>query len=184
MRALYPDNLAEHSLEVAMFAHMLALIANIRYGHSIDAGQTAVCALYHDAAEIITGDIPTPIKHGHEHLLEAYKEVEKSALASLTSSLPEDLRASYAELLSEDADNDSDSECVYMWRLVHAADKLSAYLQCIKESECGNPEFRSAGIHIKAQLDALADELPELADFMREQLPSFGKNLDNLVDGE
>lgn len=184
MRALYPDNLAEHSLEVAMFAHMLALIANIRYGHSIDAGQTAVYALYHDAAEIITGDIPTPIKHGHEHLLEAYKEVEKSALASLTSSLPEDLRASYAEILFEDADNDSDSECVYMWRLVHAADKLSAYLQCIKESECGNPEFRSAGIHIKAQLDVLADELPELADFMREQLPSFGKNLDNLVDGE
>lgn len=178
MRSSSHDNLAEHSLEVAMIAHALATLANIRHGASLDADRAALLAIYHDASEIVTGDMPTPVKYHDEAITSAYKAVEGSAAASLLATLPEDMRAVYAEILTPGAETEDD---VHLLRLVKAADKISAYVKCVDEDAAGNREFRSAKKTIAESLDAMAAELPEVADFMAEFLPSYGSTLDELL---
>ncbi len=170
MRNTDTENIQEHSHMVAVLAHCLAVIENRYYGGLVDVGQVALAALYHDATEIITGDMPTPIKYYNSQLRDAYQDVEHMAEQKLLSMLPEDLRTDYEDLLiSPDED---------IRRLVKAADKLSAYLKCVEEIKAGNAEFRKA----KEQTwEALrAKRFPALDYFMEHFLPSFELTLDEL----
>lgn len=155
---------------VAILAHALALIQNKHFGGHIDPGQAALLALYHDATEILTGDLPTPIKYYNPALRASYKEVEETAANRLLELLPEELRADYAPYLLHP---DPELEAV-----VKAADKLDAYLKCVKERKAGNGEFQTA----QAQIwDALqANPLPALGYFIEHYLPSFELTLDEL----
>lgn len=177
MRNTQPENIAEHSLGVAMIAHALCEIGNVRYGRQLDADRAAVLGLYHDAPEIITGDLPTPVKYYSGRTQHAYAEVEDSAIDQLLASLPQDLRPTYQRLLRPA----EEGEDPYVLRLVKAADKLSALLKCIEEDGSGNADFRSAEKTTRASLEAMAQDLPELRDFMAEFLPAYGSTLDELV---
>ena len=161
-----------------MIAHALCTIGNVRYGRSLDASRAALIGLYHDASEIITGDMPTPVKYVNDHLKDAYKEVERMAEYKLLERLPADIRAEYETILKKPASADENE--LYMRRLVKGADKLSAYIKCIEEENSGNREFRTAKETISAALDKMAAELPEVSDFMNEVLPPYGRTLDEL----
>ena len=139
--------------------------------------KAALIGIYHDASEIITGDMPTPVKYYNPDIREAYKEVERIAEAKLLNRLPEDLRPAYEEIFRAG----SDGEEKYMRRLVKAADKISAYLKCIEEEQAGNTEFRTAKKTIWKAVLAMQEELPEVRDFCEEFLPSYGKTLDELA---
>lgn len=178
MRNSTPDDLAEHSLEVAMVAHALCVIGNVRHGRHLDADRAAVLGLYHDAPEIITGDLPTPVKYHDEGITAAYKAVEASAAESLLATLPEDLRPTYEALMLPTASDDEDA---YLLRLVKAADKISALAKCVVEAASGNAEFRSAEASTRAVVEAMALEMPEVADFVDEFLPGYGDTLDELL---
>ncbi len=179
MRSARPENLSEHSLEVAMIAHMLASIGNVRHGRSLDADRAAVIALYHDASEIITGDMPTPVKYANGEIRNAYKDVEAQAEKTLLDTLPDDLRPTYESIFFAPADADEDE--LYLRRLVKAADKISALIKCVDEARSGNTEFASAEKSTRATVEAMADELPEVADFLEEFMPSYGATLDELL---
>lgn len=177
MRNSRIENLSEHSLDVAMIAHALCTINNVRYGGSLDADKAALIGLYHDASEIITGDMPTPVKYFDEELKSAYKQVETQAERHLLDKLPEDLRPVYEDIFfGKDDENE-----IYMRRLVKAADKISALIKCMDEENAGNPEFRTAMQQTKSAIDDLSDELPEVRDFMNEFVPPYGKTLDELI---
>ena len=176
MRSSRPDTLAEHSLEVAMIAHALAIIGNKRYGKDLDANRAALLGIYHDAPEIITGDLPTPVKYHDEQIRRAYKDVEAAASQRLLELLPEDLLPTFEDVLAPEAAEDA-----YLLRLVKAADKLSALVKCIEEAAAGNTEFKSAEAVTRATLEEMARELPELDDFMTEFLPAYGSTLDELL---
>lgn len=170
MRNTETENIQEHSHQVAVLAHALALIANQRFGAQLDPGRVAVAALYHDATEIITGDMPTPVKYYNSTLRDSYKQVEAAAADRLLSMLPPELRPEFEPYLRE-----SDPEIhAYM----KAADKLSAYLKCVEEVKAGNSEFRLAKEQTWA---ALMDKpLPALQYFIDQFLPSFELTLDEL----
>lgn len=170
MRNTMPENVQEHSHMVAVFAHALAVIRQEVYGGEIDPGAVSVAALYHDASEIFTGDLPTPVKYQNPEILEAYKKVEASADARLLRMLPQALQTAYGRALSA---QDDDTE-----RLVKAADKLSAYVKCLEELKAGNSEFRSAAEQTRKALDELA--LPEVDYFIAQFLPAFSLTLDEL----
>ena len=138
MRNAESENVSEHSLEVAEIAHALCLIGNKRLGKALNADRAAVIAIYHDATEILTGDLPTPVKYFNKEIRHAYKDVEATAAKSLTGHLPEDLKEAYMELLSPG------DEYAYEKKLVKGADKLSAYIKCLEEKKAGNSEFMSA----------------------------------------
>lgn len=176
MRNSREENLSEHSLDVAMIAHAMCTIGNVRYGRQLDANKAAVVALYHDASEIITGDMPTPVKYYNDEIRTAYKEIEATAEDKLLERLPGDLRPVYEEIFRG---NHSSSE-QYMRRLVKAADKLSALIKCMEERASGNTEFRSAEETTRASLVKMAAELPEVRDFMEEFLEPYGSTLDEL----
>jgi len=176
MRSSRPENLSEHSLEVAMIAHALCVIGNVRYGKKLDADKAALVGLYHDASEIITGDMPTPVKYFNADIRGAYKEVESVANHRLLAQLPEDIRGVYEAIFREDEPEEAE-----LRRLVKAADKLSAYIKCIEEERSGNQEFHTAKKSTEQMLDKMAGELPEVGDFMRDFLPSYGKTLDELT---
>ncbi len=177
MRNSRPESLSEHSLEVATIAHALATIGNVRYGRSLDANRAAIVGLYHDASEIITGDMPTPVKYHSSTIRDAYKEVEREAEQRLLATLPDDLRPAYEELFTpQQSDEDA-----YLYRLVKAADKISALIKCIDERQAGNAEFRTAEATTRASVDALRAELPEVGDFVDEFLPPYGNTLDELL---
>jgi len=178
MRNARDENLSEHSLEVAMIAHALCVIANVRYGRTLDANRAAVVGLYHDASEIITGDMPTPVKYRNERLRGAYKEVENEAERELLATLPDDLRPAFEQVFSMWAE---DSDDVYLHELVKAADKLSAYIKCLEEESSGNVEFRTAAASTLASLERMRATHPEVGDFMDEFLPSYGRTLDELL---
>ncbi len=180
MRSTREENLSEHSLEVAMIAHALCVIGNVRYGRDLDCERAALIGLYHDAPEIITGDMPTPVKYGNAAIRDAYREVEAEAEHLLLNRLPEDLREAYEDILEGGA-HKSEQEA-YLRRLVKAADKLSALIKCIEEEDSGNREFRSARATTEKVLAAMAEELPEVADFRRDFLPAYGKTLDELTE--
>ena len=178
MRNSRPEDLSEHALEVAMIAHALCTIGNVRYGRTLDADRAAVIALYHDASEIITGDMPTPVKYANGELRDAYKEVEKRAVGRLLAQLPEDLRPSYAAVLEEQTE---DPDRTALQKMVKAADKLSALIKCIEEKAAGNTEFDKAAVSTRKKLDQMAEELPEVRDFLQDFLPSYGRTLDELL---
>ena len=174
MRSSSPENLAEHSLEVAMIAHALCVIGNQRYGRSLNAERAALLGMYHDASEIITGDMPTPVKYFNPQIRLAYAEVEQAAEERLLATLPADLRPTYDAILCGEQDD-------YLHRLVKAADKISALIKCVDEAHAGNAEFATAAQSTQQTLDKMAGELPEVADFMAEFLPSYGRTLDQLL---
>lgn len=173
MRSSRPENLSEHALEVAMIAHALCTLGNVRYGRHLNGERAALMAIYHDASEIITGDMPTPVKYYSAEIRDAYKHVEQIADEQLLEQLPKDLREVYAPVLKM-----QDEELV---PYVKAADKLSAYIKCIEEAQAGNAEFRSAAESTRKILEELAETTPEIRDFMTEFLPSYGSTLDELL---
>ena len=176
MRNSRSENLSEHSLEVAMIGHALCVIGNTRYNKSLNADRAALIGLYHDSSEIITGDMPTPVKYYNPDIRDAYKQVETIAEYKLLEKLPSDLQPAFMEIYK--TDNSADDK--YMSRLVKAADKLSAYIKCIEEEKAGNTEFSTAKITIEKALNKLKKELPEVEDFITEFLPAYGKTLDEL----
>lgn len=174
MRNTRAENLSEHSLEVSMIAHALCVIGNIRYGRSLDADKAALIGLYHDASEIITGDMPTPIKYYNPNIKEAFQSIEEEANRKLLAQLPEDLRPAYQNIFFKLP------EYSLEWRMVKAADKLSAMIKCMEEEKTGNREFVKAKESTEKSLQAFADELPEVGDFIEEFLPAYAKTLDEL----
>lgn len=171
MRNSRPESLSEHTTDVAMVAHALAVIRNQRFGGQVDCGRVALLALYHDAPEILTGDLPTPVKYQNDEIRGAYKNVETAAANRLLGMLPDDLRPDYEELLAPQA---SDAEL----RIVKAADKLSALIKCIEEECAGNGEFKTAK---EATLRALKESgLPEVSVFLEQFMPAYRCTLDEL----
>ena len=170
MRNTASENVQEHSHQVAVLAHALALIRNEKFGGRVDPGLVAAAALYHDASEILTGDMPTPIKYDNPAIRTAYKDVETVAAGKLLGMLPQELQAAYAPVLTE---VDPEVE-----RLVKAADKLSAHIKCLEELKAGNTEFREAAAQTRRALEGFA--MPEVKYFMDTFLPSFSLTLDEL----
>ena len=168
MRNTQPENIQEHSHQVAVLAHALAVIQNRYYGGQVDPGTVAVAALYHDASEILTGDMPTPIKYDNPDIQNAYKQVESVAERKLLSMLPEDLRGDYDDILTI-----ADPE---IHALVKAADKLSALIKCTEELKLGNREFFKAHQSTEQSLHAM--KLPAVEVFLKEFVPAYGLTLD------
>lgn len=175
MRNAISENICEHSLEVSILAHALAVISNERLGKNLNAEKAALIGIYHDATEIITGDMPTPIKYFNENIQGAFKAVEQAAADRLLMMLPEDIRKSYISIFNPQ------EEEAYLWKLVKAADKLSALIKCIEERKAGNTEFYSAEKSIYDIVSSM--ELEEVNIFMQEFLPAYDKNLDELNKG-
>ena len=170
MRNSFSENIQEHSHMVAVLAHGLALIRRDILGLPAEPERCATAALYHDASEILTGDLPTPIKYYNPEIKDAYKQVERVSGDRLLTMLPEQLRASFAPLVHESDETVHD--------IVKAADKLSAHIKCIEELKAGNLEFESAAKQTYEALEQM--HLPELDWFMEHCLPAFRKNLDEL----
>lgn len=156
---------------VAVIAHALGTISRDIFGKECDPYRCATAALYHDSSEILTGDLPTPIKYHSEEIRSAYRQVEKLACDRLISTLTPELRPAFAEVLDEDADESSRM-------IVKAADKLSAYIKCIEERRAGNDEFLSAEKQIRSVLEGY--DMPEVAYFMEHFIPGFELTLDEL----
>lgn len=170
MRNTTPESLAEHSAQVAAIAHVLAVIGNRLYGKHYDTGKIVCIALYHDAAEVFTGDMPTPVKYFSPEMRSGYGLIEKQAAEKLISKLPEELRDEYTSLLSPD-----DAECE---RIVKIADKLCAYIKCLTEEASGNREFLSAKRATEEALDKF--DSPELDYFREKFICSFLLTLDEM----
>lgn len=172
MRNSMQENVGEHSLEVAMLAHALAVIGNRCLGKELDAKQAALIGLYHDATEIITGDMPTPIKYFNLDIKDAFKAIEDNAAYRLVMMLPEEMQEDFREVFEPGVRYE------YEKRLVKAADKLSALSKCVEERKAGNREFLQAEKATEAALDAMG--LPEVELFLRDFFPSYYKTLDEL----
>lgn len=171
-RNVESENVKEHSFDVAVIAHALALIRNRYFGGTIDASRLAMVALFHDASEVLTGDLPGPIKYFNPSIAEAYKEVEKAAKAKLLTMLPPELQSDYAPLI-DDAGLERDLK-----RIVKAADVLAAYIKCIHEVESNNHEFQVARLRVEGMLQEY--DLPEVNFFLEKFLPSYRLTLDEL----
>ena len=168
MRNTRPENLSEHSLEVAIIAHALCIISNKRLGGNIDANKVGIAAMFHDTSEIITGDMPTPIKYYNPEIKNVYKNIESVAEEKLLQMLPDDMKPEYEALYNVNEEEKA---------IIKAADKISAYIKCIEETESGNKEFLKA---LKATKSAVSDMKLKAADiFMDEFIPSFYLPLDN-----
>lgn len=170
-RSTIEENDQEHSLQVAMIAHALAVIGKRRLFRVYDEELLLKLAIYHEAAEVITGDLASPIKYFNPGISRAFKEIERLAAQKLMGYLPEDLRPEFEPLLFPD-------ESCGEWKLVKAADKICAHLKCVEELSLGNREFATAETDIRRQLTAL--DMPEVDEFMREFAPSFSMSLDQL----
>ena len=170
MNSSKEENIQEHSLQTAMIAHALALLGNKRLGKEYNADRAAVLGIYHDMPEIITGDMPTPVKYYSPEIRDAYKRVEAVAADRLLDMLPEELRESYEPLLKEE-----DPE---VRRFVKAADKLSAHIKCLEELKASNHEFILAARQTRQALDDM--DMPEVRYFIENFLDSFTLTLDEL----
>ena len=171
MRNSLPENIQEHSHMVAVLAHALGVIRRDVFGRPCDPNAAAAVALFHDSSEILTGDLPTPIKYHSAEIRDAYKQVEDLACHQLLNTLPTELRPAYEELLIGETQAE-------LHDLVKAADKLSAYVKCIEERKAGNNEFLSAEKQSRRILEE--SELPEVAYFLEHFIPAFEKDLDEL----
>ena len=166
------ENISEHSMEVAMLSHALAVIGNVRFQKKLNVEKAALIGLYHDCTEILTGDMPTPIKYYSEEIEKAFKEIEDKASVKLLEMLPEDMQPYYESFFFQ-AEEDA-----YLWKIKKAADKLSALIKCIKEEKSGNTEFVSAKKSLEQSIHEM--ELEEVEVFMNEFLPSYYKTLDEM----
>ena len=171
MRNTVPENDMEHSMQCAMIAHGLAALARERHGRDVNPETVLSLALYHDAGEVITGDLPTPVKYKNPEIKGAYKRIEAMASEQLLSMLPPDLAPAYEPLIRHD-------ETTEEWRLVKAADRICAYIKCVEEKKAGNMEFENAGYSVRRSIEKI--DLPEVKDFMRECVPGFGMTLDEI----
>ena len=174
MRAARTESLSEHTADAAILAHTLCLVSQTIFGTDVRPETVAVAALYHDASEILTGDMPTPVKYYSPHIREAYAQVEQSACEHLVSMLPEDLRADFAPFFFKD-ETDED-----LWKLVKSADKICAYIKCIEEKKAGNTEFDRAAESTLESINAL--DIPEAEEFMKEFLDGYRLTLDEIKE--
>ena len=170
MRNTQPENDAEHSLQVAMIAHAIAVIGRDRYHRDTNPEHVLTLAVYHDATEVMTGDLPTPVKYHNDELRNAYHRLEDVSADRLLDLLPKDMQPAFSPCLRQENGYDRD--------VVKAADKISAYIKCLEEKRAGNREFDYAAENVRKSLDAV--ELPEVRDFLREFLPAFEMTLDEL----
>jgi 5'-deoxynucleotidase len=173
MRNAIEENVATHSWEVATLAHALAIIRNRHFDGDVNVDRIATAALYHDATEVITGDMPTPVKYHSRVMREAFSDIEHKAEAELLALLPEDLRSDFAPYIEESTWSDEEKE------LIKAADRLSALLKCQAEIQAGNKEFEPAAGHIRQKLET--DALPEVMYFLEVFAPGYQRPLDNLL---
>ncbi len=170
MRNTRMENICEHSQDVAVIAHALALLHNGRFGGTVNVERCVLLAMYHDVPEILTGDLPTPVKYNDPAIREAYRRVERMSAEQLLNQLPKDLEMAYRPLLlPEETDSDE-------LRIVKAADKLAALVKCVEELKQGNGEFREARRATEAAIHAM--DLPAANCFLEEFLPSFELTLD------
>ena len=174
MRNTQVENDMEHCFQTAMIAHCIALLGNARYGRAWDAEHIAVLAMYHDASEVITGDLPTPVKHNNPAIKNEYHKLEAIAEKRLLTMLPADVMPDYEPLIEPDEKSEE-------WKLVKAADKISAYIHCVEERCAGNREFIQAEEATLRSIRQIA--LPEVQDFMDEFVPGFGMSLDEISRG-
>lgn len=172
MRNAEPENVMEHSWEVAVIAHALALIRNQFFQGQVDANAIATAALFHDASEVLTGDLPTPIKYFSSSLTVAYRQIEAIACEELISMLPDTLQSSYKTLLSDEQPEGHH-------QIIKAADTLSAYLKCLAELRAGNLEFKITAGELEQKLKAT--RLPEVAYFMKSFVPDCAIPLDGIL---
>lgn len=164
------ENIAEHSHSVAVIAHALCVIGNKKFGKSYNAERCALLALYHDTTEVITGDMPTPVKYYNDDIKSAYKSIESAAGSRLLDMLPEELKDEYSPLFNKEP---ADEE---LWKIVKAADKIDALIKCINETRLGNKEFVKA---LEAQKQIIADiDMDEVRYFEKEFLPAYYLTLD------
>lgn len=168
MRNTREENIAEHSLDTAIIAHLLCQIRNKRCGGSVDPDRAAVLAIFHDVAEIITGDLPTPVKYFNSDISRAYKEVENAAVDKLIEAIPEDLAEEYAGIL-----RCNDEELL---KIVKLADKISALIKCVEERNSGNSDFADAEKQTLKSIQAMG--MPEAEIFISDFLPSYELTLD------
>lgn len=172
MRNTYTENIQEHSLQVAIIAHGLAVIRNTYFNGEINPERVAILAMFHDCNEIITGDMPTPIKYYNPQISKIYKDIEDISKEKIISMLPEEMADEYYSLFFK---NPEDINC---WKLVKAADRISAYIKCIEEVKAGNNEFKKASESILQTIQEI--ELEEVSYFMDKFLPSFNLSLDEI----
>lgn len=175
MRSTSPENVAEHSYHVALLAHMLCHIGNVFFGRQLNADRAASLALFHDAAEVFTGDIATPVKHNNPRLLGSFREMEQIAAERLAGMVPPELQAVYGPLLHPDTVDEQESELLLY---VKAADRLDAYLKCTREVAAGNREFAAAKEQTLAKIRQM--KLAEADYFLENMAPSFEMSLDEL----
>lgn len=170
MRNTQPENDAEHSLQVAMIAHAIALIGKNKYGRDVDPEHVLALAVYHDVTEVMTGDLPTPVKYYSGELRNAYRQMEDMAADRLLTMLPDNLQGEFDPYLKQ-----SDG---VEHQIVKAADRIAAWIKCAEEKRAGNHEFDYAADNVKQSLESL--ELPEVQEFIREYLPAYELTLDEL----
>ena len=172
MKNSQQESLSVHTLDTAVIAHALGLLRNRRFGGSCDVERLVLLAIYHDCSEILTGDMPTPIKYYNPEIKAAYKEVEAVANKKLVEMLPEDLREDYAPLLEHGGEDPE------LLKLLKAADKISALVKCVEEENSGNKEFSKAKLSIMESIKEM--RLPKADAFISEFLPSYGLTIDEL----
>ena len=171
MRSVREENIMEHSQQVAVVAHALALIKNKIYNGKVDVAKVVMLAQYHEVGEVITGDLPTPIKYFNPEIKAAYKDLEQIACKRILNTLPESLKSEYEEFILPDTTS-------YEYKLVKAADRLSAYLKCVEEIKAGNSEFKKAKTSIGNELKKI--EMEEVQYYLKEFAPAFELALDEL----
>lgn len=170
MRNTAEENIAEHSHSVAVIAHALCIIGNKKFGKNYNAERAAVLALYHDTTEVITGDMPTPVKYYNDDIKNVYKDIERIAGERLISMLPDEFKEDYIPMFEK---QEEDKE---LWKIVKAADKIDALIKCIEESRMGNKEFESA---LQIQINKIDEiDMPEVKYFKNEFLPAYYLTLD------
>lgn len=172
MKSVTEENIAEHSAQVAQLAHALALIRNKKFDGGVDPDRIATMALYHETSEVMTGDLPTPIKYYNEEIRRSYKDIEHTANERLIAMLPEEFRQDYRDVIEIDAGSVEHD-------IIKAADKLSAYIKCVEELNSGNREFAMAEKALKAEVDKYR-RLPEVDWFCNTYLDTFRQTLDEL----
>ena len=171
MRSQREENIMEHSQGVSSIAHALAVIRNKVFGGSVSVEKTVLYAMYHETSEVVTGDLPTPIKYYNRSIHGAYKELERSAAEKITMTLPEEIRGEIGKFVLADEESEE-------YRLVKAADRLSAYIKCLEELRSGNKEFAKAKKTIEKDLHSR--NIPEVEYFFEKFIPSFSLALDEL----